>query len=273
MGPRLAITRTPSGVTDSAKQATSAPSSTENGDAASERAGTTPIRDTRSGWFEGLALLTPNSRPQKWRGWSGPPRRRRVARLVDKGTRVCALSRLPVTDFLFDRPHTEGPGVTIVVGETTTEVTVKAYTTLRVEGVTIEVNGRTARITEVEVYWQFEGGTWRIDFVQLTGPFLNKDGRESRQRLDKTTHPDRPYGTATPQAIVDAALANVPDWTPRLSVPPTRRGNSGAAHRLRQGCELARQQPLRRASPTSRPPPRFSCTPLPRCCLRTSPRR
>lgn len=110
--------------------------------------------------------------------------------------------------------------MTIAVGETTTEVTVKAYTALRVEGITIEVKGRTARITEVEVNWQFEGGTWRINFMQLTGPFLNKDGRESRQRLDETTHPDRSYGTATPQGIVDAALASVPDWTPQLSASP-----------------------------------------------------
>lgn len=111
----------------------------------------------------------------------------------------------------------------------------KAYTTLRVEGVTIEVKGRTARVAEAEVYWAFEDGAWRINFVQVTGPFLNKDGRESRQRLNETSHPDdgseRSYRTVTPPAILDAALAYAPDWTPEVSESryPTRQRSGRAA--------------------------------------------
>lgn len=111
--------------------------------------------------------------------------------------------------------------MTIIVGETTTEVIVKAFTTLGVDGVPIDVKGRTARITGAEVYWAFEDGAWLINFIQLTGPFVNKDGRDSAQRLDETSHPDdgsgSSYRTVTPSVILDGAVAHVPGWTPEVS--------------------------------------------------------
>jgi hypothetical protein len=116
--------------------------------------------------------------------------------------------------------------MTITVGETNFEVTVNAYTTLRVEGVTFEVRGRAARITEAEVYWRFEEAAWLINFVQVTGVYVNKDGRESKQRLDETTHPgdERAHRIATPSDILAAALAHTPAWTPEVSLTkPLRR--------------------------------------------------
>lgn len=115
--------------------------------------------------------------------------------------------------------------MTITVGPTTTEVTVRAYTTLAIEGVPIEVRDRRARVTRAEVYWVFEDAAWRINFVQLTGAYVNKDGADSKQRLNETTHPEdgskRSYRSATPPEIVAAALSHTPAWTPEVSLTRT----------------------------------------------------
>ncbi len=129
--------------------------------------------------------------------------------------------------------------MTVTIGETTTEVTVRAYTTLRVEGVTFEVRGRGTRVTEAEVYWAFEEAAWRILFIQLRGVFLNKDGKDSQQRLDVTTHVEdgsgRTYRTATPPEIVAQALSHSPDWTPEVSlIGPSQRSRGLLARRSRR---------------------------------------
>lgn len=109
----------------------------------------------------------------------------------------------------------------ISVGETTTQVIVKAYTTLRVSDVTIEVKDKTARVDDATVYWTFQDGAWWIEFVQLVGPFLKVDGTASRRLLDQSSRPAdvsrRQYGLATPPEIVEAALALTPDWTPEVN--------------------------------------------------------
>lgn len=111
--------------------------------------------------------------------------------------------------------------MTITAGETTTEVHIRAFTTLRPEDFTTEVKGRPARIREATVYWEFEDGQWRIDFVQLDGAHLNKDGAESRRALSTSSKPgdgtERRYGLTTPQVIVEAALAHAPDWQPQMN--------------------------------------------------------
>jgi len=115
----------------------------------------------------------------------------------------------------------EGERMTITAGETTTEVHIKAFTTLRPEDFTTEVEGRPARIREATVYWEFEDGQWRISFVQLDGAHLKKNGAESRRALSTSSEPadgteDR-YGLTTPQVIVEAALAHTPDWQPQMN--------------------------------------------------------
>lgn len=112
----------------------------------------------------------------------------------------------------------------ITIGETTTEVTVSAYTTLAVDKVPIEIRGRSGLVTGAQVYWEFEEDAWGIRFIQVTGPFLNKDGRESKQQVDVATHPDDGSGsrsrTITPPEVLTGALAYTPDWTPELSASP-----------------------------------------------------
>ncbi|OCG75510.1 hypothetical protein [Microbacterium sediminis] len=111
--------------------------------------------------------------------------------------------------------------MTILVGETTTQVVVKAYTTLGIEGLTLEVKGRVARLHRATVYWAYEAGAWVISFVQLTGPILKADGTESRRMLHESTRPAddsrRQSGVATPPEIVEAALAHMPDWKPEIN--------------------------------------------------------
>lgn len=111
--------------------------------------------------------------------------------------------------------------MTITAGETTTEVHINAFTTLRPEGLTTEVEGRPARIKEATVYWEFEDGQWRISFVQLDGVHLKKNGAESRRALSTSSEPadgtEGSYGLTTPQVIVEAALAHTPDWQPQMN--------------------------------------------------------
>ncbi|MDQ1083429.1 MULTISPECIES: hypothetical protein [Microbacterium] len=110
----------------------------------------------------------------------------------------------------------------IVVEPTTTEVIVKAYTTLAVEGVTIEVGDRTARIVEAEVHWRFVDGDWRLGFTQITGPYRKKDGHDSKQFLDEGSRDasQNPWGLVTPPEIVEGALAFAPAWTPEITPSP-----------------------------------------------------
>lgn len=138
--------------------------------------------------------------------------------------------------------------MTITVVETTTEVHINAFTTLRPEDFTTEVEGRPARIKEATVYWEFEDGQWRIDFVQLDGAHLNKDGAESRRALSTSSKPgdgtERSYGLTTPQVIVEAALAHTPDWQPQMN-------ESGYASRERSNRRRGRTAPTDHDGPTS----------------------
>lgn len=108
--------------------------------------------------------------------------------------------------------------MTITVGETTAEVVVKAYTTLRVADVTATVRDRAVGIDEATVHWRFRGGQWHIEFIQLAGRFLNADGKPSRRAFQGASYPADTPGrrnrTVTPPQIVAAAHALVPDWTP-----------------------------------------------------------
>lgn len=110
----------------------------------------------------------------------------------------------------------------ITAGETTTQVLVKAYTTLLLEDFTMQVKQRTARIKKATVYWFYHAGEWTIGFVQLWGPVIRKsDGAESSQHVSESTKPagtdGAAYGIVTPPEIVEAALANTPDWVPRIN--------------------------------------------------------
>jgi hypothetical protein len=110
----------------------------------------------------------------------------------------------------------------ITVDETTTQVLVKAYTTLLLEDFTMQVRQRTARIKKATVYWTYLDGRWQISFVQVWGPVIRKsDGAESSRHVSEATRPAGAEGSAhgliTPQEIVDAALANTPDWVPEIN--------------------------------------------------------
>jgi len=147
---------------------------------------------------------------------------------------------------------------TITIGETTTEVTVSAYTTLGVEGIDFEVRGRGTRVTEAEVYWAFEEASWRIIFIQLRGAYLNKDGKDSRQRLDVTTHLEdgsgRAYRTVTPPEIVAGALSHTPDWTPEVSlIGPSQRSWRTLLPALRGSRKTPGGRAAARAAPADLP--------------------
>ncbi|MER5480271.1 hypothetical protein ABT026_25360 [Streptomyces sp. NPDC002734] len=110
----------------------------------------------------------------------------------------------------------------ITVDETTTQVLVKAYTTLLLEDFTMQVGRRTARIKKATVHWMYLNGGWQIDFVHVWGPVIRKsDGAESSQHVSEGTRPagadGSAYGVVTPQEIVDVALANTPDWIPEIN--------------------------------------------------------
>lgn len=110
----------------------------------------------------------------------------------------------------------------ISVDETTTQVLVKAYTTLLLEDFTMQVKQRTARIKKATVYWTYQDGEWQISFVQVWGPVIRKsDGAESSQHVSESTKPagadGSAYGVITPREIVEVALANVPDWKPEIN--------------------------------------------------------
>jgi hypothetical protein len=112
--------------------------------------------------------------------------------------------------------------VRITVDETTTQVLVKAYTTLLIEDFTMQVKRRTARIKKATVHWIYADGGWEISFVHVWGPVIRKsDGAESSQHVSETTKPagtdGSAYGVVTPREIVDVALANTPDWKPRIN--------------------------------------------------------
>lgn len=117
--------------------------------------------------------------------------------------------------------------MTFSVEPTTTNVVVKANTVLELEDFrTMVKSGRSgaarlAHLTSAEVYWQFQEGHWRIDFIQVRGANVNKDGSDSRRELSEGTHPatesDRWNTKPTPPEIVAAALAHTPDWIPELS--------------------------------------------------------
>lgn len=110
----------------------------------------------------------------------------------------------------------------ITAVETTTQVLVKAYTTLYLEDFTMQVKSRSARIKKAKVYWFYEEGTWNIDFVHVWGPVIRKsDGAESTQHVSENTYPARSsaasYGIVTPQEIITAALEYIPDWEPKIN--------------------------------------------------------
>lgn len=110
----------------------------------------------------------------------------------------------------------------ITVSETTTQVLVKAYTTLLLEDFTMQVKQKTARIKKATVYWMYQYGEWHISFVQVWGPIIRKsDGAESSRHVSEATKPagtdGSAYGVVTPQEIVDVALANTPDWIPEIN--------------------------------------------------------
>jgi hypothetical protein len=112
--------------------------------------------------------------------------------------------------------------VRITVDQTTTQVLVKAYTTLLLEDFTMQVKQRTARIKKATVYWTYLDGGWQISFVQIWGPVIRKsDGAESSRHISEATRPadadGSAYGLVTPQEIVDVALANTPDWIPEIN--------------------------------------------------------
>lgn len=108
------------------------------------------------------------------------------------------------------------------VDGTTTQVLVKAYTTLLIEDFSMQVKQRTARIKKATVHWIYLDGGWQISFVQVWGPAIRKsDGAESSQHVSEATKPagaeGSAYGVVTPQEIVDVALANTPDWIPEIN--------------------------------------------------------
>ncbi|CAN5424312.1 hypothetical protein BH10ACT7_BH10ACT7_18660 [soil metagenome] len=110
----------------------------------------------------------------------------------------------------------------ITVSETTTQVLVKAYTTLLLDDFTMQVKQKTARIKKATVYWFYYQGRWEISFVQIWGPVIRKsDGAESSQHVSESTKPagtdGSAYGILTPPEIVEAALANIPDWVPQVT--------------------------------------------------------
>lgn len=129
--------------------------------------------------------------------------------------------------------------MTITVGETRIDVQIKAFTTLRLEDFTTEVDDRPARIREATVHWEFEDDAWRIDFVQLDGAYLKKDGAESRRALRTSSKPAdnaaHVFGLTTPQEIVEAAVAHTPNWWPEMndSGYPVRERPDGVLPRAR----------------------------------------
>lgn len=116
----------------------------------------------------------------------------------------------------------------VTIDDTTTQIVVKAFTTLDIVDFQWDVGKKTARIDEAQVYWIYSGGGWAINFIVLEGPVIRKkDGAESSQRVSVTTVP---FGeslggasTFTPGEIADAARANVPHWTPVINEPPYAR--------------------------------------------------
>ena len=94
---------------------------------------------------------------------------------------------------------------------------IQAYTTLAVSDVEVERNGRRARVTEAVVYWNYADGDWHIKFIQFSGPYLKKDGTDSKQTVSFSTKPGstRKSKPAPPVEIEAAALAWKPDWAPR----------------------------------------------------------
>lgn len=113
----------------------------------------------------------------------------------------------------------------VTLDGTTTQVLVKAYTTLLLDDCTLKVKQRTARIRKATVHWIYQDGEWQISFVHLWGPVVRKsDGAESTQHVSETTKPagsdGAGYGVPTPVEIVEAALAHVPDWEPRINETP-----------------------------------------------------
>lgn len=106
--------------------------------------------------------------------------------------------------------------------ETTTQVLVKAYTTLQLEDFTAQVKARTARIKKATVHWDYEDGAWHVGAVEIWGPVIRgSDGAESSQNVSELTRPasasNSRYGVVTPPEIVEVALQNVPDWEPRIN--------------------------------------------------------
>lgn len=105
--------------------------------------------------------------------------------------------------------------------ETTTQVLVKAYTTLQVDDLKMQVKQRAARIKRAKVYWIYHNGEWQLDFIHVWGPVIRKsDGAESSQHISENTKPAasaRSYDLTTPAQLVKVALANTPKWTPVIN--------------------------------------------------------
>ncbi|MEJ5928848.1 hypothetical protein WG915_09530 [Corynebacterium sp. H128] len=104
-------------------------------------------------------------------------------------------------------------------------VEIKAYTALAVSGVEVERDGLRVRVAEAEVYWRYIGSDWCIDFIQLSGPYIKKDGSDSKQTASFATKlsSSRPSNPALPAEIEAAALEWKPDWVPEMSEIPYER--------------------------------------------------